>query len=212
MDNPGEELTSALLVPYNISEFVNRDLIFRGEITSVENVSSTLTYKGEVQGTYEESLLTVRVDEVYTGNIPDEKEEIVLYCPASNKNSNEYGHALSKEKGYVFFTMPWNDELLSAFDDIGYSQYGYDKHSDAYLPSNIYSLFAANGGYVIARPEWAEVIAPPQPEPPDALEKLWPSLIEGYGAKDDLRVGGSRASTYSNEDFRKTLEQLQERY
>jgi hypothetical protein len=70
----------------------------------------------------------------------------------------------------------------------------------------------ANNGYVIAQDEWAEVIAPSEPESPDMYKQLWPSLTKGYGAKDDSRIGGSGLSTYSNEDFKKTLEQLQELY
>jgi hypothetical protein len=201
-----------LLVPYDISRFINRDLIFRGEIISVENVSSTLTVSGVVQDTYEESLFTVRVDEVYAGDIPGGKKEIVLYCPASNKNSDEYGHVLSPGKGYVFFTLYWNEELIASFDAIGYGEYGYEKRSDVYLPTNTYSLFIANSGYVIAQRKWAEVLPPPKPEPADKYEKLSPSLIRGYGIYDDLHTNGSSASVYTEEEFREVFKQMQELY
>jgi hypothetical protein len=209
-EEEGEVLESTLLAPYEISEFINRDFIFRGEILSVENVSSTLTYKGEVQDTYEESLLTVRVDEVYAGEIPGGKKEIVLYCPASNKNSNEWGLALSPNKSYVFFTMYWNDELLSELETIGYSQYGYDKRSDVYLPTNIYSLFIAKDGFIYAQ-DWTELAAPTDPQSLGLYEELYLALKEEYGAKNNSYIAGI-CLIYSEEDFRKAFEQGRKLY
>jgi hypothetical protein len=200
---------SALLAPYDCSEFVNYELIFNGEILSVETVTSTAEYDNYGEPyivTEEESLMTVKVHAVYAGKIPGDKNEIIVYCPVANSSSYRQGLSLSQGKKYVFFAENWNEQNRAYFASFGYDKYEFDKRSDVYLPANIYNLAIAEGDYVITLSEWGDVV-----EPSDIAEDEYLALKKGYGSRDDDSIGLHNC-VYTEARFIEALSKLKELY
>jgi hypothetical protein len=222
----------ALLGPYDYARVVNSDLIFKGEILSVEDVevhSELADIGGDGRHDTVQSLLTVRVDAVYSGEVPEGRQEIVVYSQTTDAVVIGAALTLSVGKEYVFFSRDWDDgDTLGAIARYGLEGYGFPERSDVIIRHSAVNLAIAKDGYIVTDRAWGEVVLPSKPRPEPSYDEsgqlsegyressatwhaAWLEFTEGYAVHDPEGIGAFNCF-YTEEDFAAALATLKELY